>query len=436
MKYNVKFSPERRKGLDGAINCENVPLLADVRFAGSRFFYFTGYRLTVDWNKINGDWNFDKDEVRKGKTVKEGVNLVPYSVANARLTKIRHELDELFKGAPNKKNIIDRLNEVCKKGAIKDAPAELEFYPMFEKYAREAKLSAGKLKHINCALSDWKRFNSKLTFKDMNSDTLRAFEKFLLNEKSTPKDRNDTPKQLRGKNRVAGIMKLTRTFWNHCREVFRENKKTLHYPFESYKMPAEVYGDPIYLTKEERDRIINAKIESEKLERVRDIFIFQCLIGARVGDLCRLTRDNIQDGVLSYIARKTKEGHPVTVTVPLSEKAKGIIAKYNIPGGMLLPFITDQRYNDYLKELAKLDNIKLDRIVTRLNSLTGEPEQVILYDIISSHMARRTFVGNLIGKVDESIIKSMTSHTKDSKAFGRYYNVSVELQQKAINLID
>lgn len=436
MKYNVKFSPERRKGLDGVLNSDNVPLSADIRFAGSRLFYFTGYRLTVDWSKKNGDWNFDKEEVRKGKTVKEGVNPVPYSVANARLTKIKNELNKLFEGTPDKQAVIDKLNEVCKKKVVNDAPVELEFYPLFEKYAREAKIAKRKRDHVYVALNDWKRFNSKLTFKDINSDTLNSFEKFLLAEKSIPKDKNDTPKQLRGKNRVSGLMKLTRAYWNYARKLFLENKKTLHYPFDTYKIPTEVYSTPIYLTKEERDRIFNAKIESEKLDKVRDIFVFQCLIGTRVGDLCRLTKDNIQNGFISYIARKTKEGHPVTVTVPLSEKAKSIIAKYNRPDGKLLPFISDQRYNDYLKELCRLENIKLDRIVTRLNSLTGEPEQVRLYDIISSHMARRTFIGNLYGKVDTGIICSMSGHVKDSKAFGRYYDVSKELQQQAINLID
>jgi hypothetical protein len=51
-------------------------------------------------------------------------------------------------------------------------------------------------------------------------------------------------------------------------------------------------------------------------------------------------------------------------------------------------------------------------------------------------MARRAFIGNLYGKVDSGIISSMSGHIQGSKAFTRYYDVSTELQQQAINLID
>jgi integrase len=118
----------------------------------------------------------------------------------------------------------------------------------------------------------------------------------------------------------------------------------------------------------------------------------------------------------------------------LSNNALEILSRYDYPDGRLLPFITDQRYNTYLKELFR--KVEINRIVTRLNPTTGEPEQVKLSDIASSHMARRAFIGNLYGKVDSGIISSMSGHIQGSKAFTRYYNISQELQVKAINLID
>jgi integrase len=96
-----------------------------------------------------------------------------------------------------------------------------------------------------------------------------------------------------------------------------------------------------------------------------------------------------------------------------------------------MPFISDQRYNINLKNLFR--ELKINRIVTRLNPTTGEPEQVPICDIVSSHMARRAFVGNLYGKVDNGIIGSMSGHVAGSKAFTRYYDVSKELQQDAIS---
>ena len=92
-------------------------------------------------------------------------------------------------------------------------------------------------------------------------------------------------------------------------------------------------------------------MSEEKLERVRDMFVFQCLVGTRVGDLCKLTKDNIHNGSLSYIQSKTKDDKPVTVTVPLHPNAVEIISRYDIPDGKLLPYISGQKYNVYLKEL-------------------------------------------------------------------------------------
>ena len=57
----------------------------------------------------------------------------------------------------------------------------------------------------------------------------------------------------------------------------------------------------------------------------RDIFIFQTLIGCRVSDLYRMTKLNVVNEAIEYIPKKTKEGNPVTVRVPLNDKAKEIL---------------------------------------------------------------------------------------------------------------
>jgi integrase len=230
---------------------------------------------------------------------------------------------------------------------------------------------------------------------------------------------------------VVNILKITRTFWRYARNVLKDKGIQLHYPFEDYKIKPEEYGEPIYINIDERNILFSAFLHSERLQRVRDMFVFQCLVGARVGDLCKLTKDNLYNNVLTYIPRKTKDGKPVPVRIPLHPMAIEILSRYDMPDGSLLPYITDQRYNEYLKEL--FEAVGLTRNVTRLNSKTRMPEVVRLCDIASSHMARRAFVGNLYGKVDNGIIGSMSGHIAGSKAFARYYKVSEDLQIDAIN---
>ena len=437
MKHNVKFSIEKRKNSNGELIIKNVPLFADIRFSGTRIFYFTGYRIDKDCFD-----NTDQQAI-KNTSATEGGRKVPAGDVNRRLRLIKAALTNIFDNlqtAPAKDEIIKKLNETCKKGeqAAKEVEGDpLAFIPKFKHYIENSRLAASRKEYNFSVVKHWQRFADQkgltLTFENITSDTLRDFERFLLAEKVEIKDTKEK-KAIRGLNTLHTIFAMTRTFWNHARKELKEQGITIQYPFDSYKVPAEVYGTPIYLTQEERNKLFSTKIENERLAKVRDIFVFQCLTGARVGDMCKLTKANIRNGVLSYIPRKTKEGNPVTVTVPLSAKAIEILSRYNYPDGRLLPFITDQRYNDYIKEVFEL--VGLNRIVTRQHPTTREPENVRLCDIASSHMARRSFVGTLFGKVDSAIIASMSGHVNNSKAFSRYYDVSKELQKQAIKILD
>lgn len=437
MKHNVKFQIEKRKDKNGLLITDNVPLFADIRFSGTRLFYFTGYRID------NSCFDAAQQKAVKNTTACEGKRNVSYSDVNRRIKLIDAALTNIFdniQDAPDKSNIVQTLDNVCKKGdqvENKNEAESFEFLLMFERYINNARLSVGRKKHAFSTLNHWKRFADKkklaLSFDNITPDILRAFEKFLLSEKKTT-EKDPEEKAIRGLNTLHCILALTRTFWNYARKELNTKGIILQYPFESYQIPAEVYGTPIYLTIDERNILFNAVIESERLAKVRDIFVLQCLIGCRVGDLCQFTKSNITDNVISYIPRKTKEGKPVTVTVPLGSKAIELLSRYDMPDGRLMPFISDQRYNVYLKELFEV--VKLTRIVTRQHPTTREQENVRLCDIASSHMARRSFVGGLFGKVDSAIIASMSGHVSNSKAFSRYYDVSKELQQNAINLMD
>lgn len=449
MKYNVTFKLEKRKDNEGAIIENNVPLFADITYSGTRMFYFTGFRIDAsNWKQGDKKHPTNEDQQAiKNTFATHGTRKVTASEVNRRLRLIKAELTKLFdmtQIAPEKNSIIQILNETCNKELpVTIEPETSDFFEMFDKFLKVRKFSYDRTKHFKSVVNQWKRYEAKrsikITFDFITVDVLRDFEKYLSEESTKPKANNKPDEQVispKGNNTIHKIMAMTRAFWNFAKKDLNQNGIEIKYPFgsEGYQVPGDVYGAPIYITKEERNILFNAKLDIERLERVRDIFVFQCLIGARVGDLCKLTTANIQNGILTYIPRKTKDGKPVAVTVPLSNNALEILSRYDYPDGRLLPFITDQRYNVYIKELFK--KVEINRTVTRLNPTTGEPEQVKLCDIASSHMARRAFIGNLYGKVDSGIISSMSGHIQGSKAFTRYYDVSTELQKQAISLID
>lgn len=187
----------------------------------------------------------------------------------------------------------------------------------------------------------------------------------------------------------------------------------------------------------ERNKLYNTNLSRHhKFAVQRDIFIFQCLIGCRVGDLLGLKRNNVVKGAVEYIPRKTKEGHPVTVRVPLNNIAQDIIKKYeSSEHEMLLPFISEQKYNEAIKKCFLAAGLK--RMVNVLNPITREPEQKPLYQVASSHMARRTFIGNLYKKVkDPNLVGSLSGHTEGSKAFARYRDIDEEMKTDLVKLLE
>lgn len=124
------------------------------------------------------------------------------------------------------------------------------------------------------------------------------------------------------------------------------------------------------------------------------------------------------------------------LVTPLNKTALAIFEKYkDYEGPKLLPFITQPRYNDAIKEIFTRAGIT--RNVTYLNPLTEREEKVPVSTIASSHMARRTFVGNLYKQVlDPNIVASMSGHAEASRAFSRYREIDKEIKTNTVNLQD
>lgn len=283
----------------------------------------------------------------------------------------------------------------------------------------------------------------------ISKHTLSGFESFLRDEhkllerypkifKKIPAniDKRRSPKpQPRGNNAICALFNKLKSFNTWC----LEEGKTINNPFIGYYgVNSEIYGLPYYITLEERNQIADFDLsDNPSLEAQRDIFIFQCCVGCRVSDLMRLEPKDIIDDVLQYIPQKTKGIKPITIYVPLNERAKSLVKKYSGKDkeGRLFPFISSQKYNEAIKKIFEVCGIT--RLVSVLNPLTGEEEKRPINEVASSHMARRCFVGNLYQKVqDPALIASMSGHSEHSRAFSRYRKIDDEMKKEVVNLID
>ena len=103
--------------------------------------------------------------------------------------------------------------------------------------------------------------------------------------------------------------------------------------------------------------------------------------------------------------------------------------------GKLFPFISSQKYNVAIKKVFKTCGV--NRMVTILNPTTGKEEKRPLDEIASSHLARRTFIGNLYKKVkDPNLVGSLSGHKEGSKAFARYRDIDEDMKKELVSLLD
>ncbi|MDD3946071.1 MAG: site-specific integrase [Bacteroidales bacterium] len=372
------------------------------------------------------------------------------------------------------------------------------FFDHFDDYLTISQFSESRRKHFLVLYRALKRYalyrHYEISFDTFNPAIIADFERFLRNEhtffvedkKASGKNTKQNganripvkkyravfdkfpecriPKQ-RGDNYIKGLLIILRTFFLWANKT----GKTTCNPFRERQIKDSVYGTPIFITDDERRRIYKTDLSYDKrLEQQRDIFIFQCLIGCRISDLYALRRSNIitertskgNRKCISYIPRKTKEGHPVTVYVPLNATALEILKKYDYMKDVVLvdnryskekqaqairekmqdstsdaplfPLIAQQRYNEYIKEVFRACGIT--REVSVINPTTGEVEQKSIADVASSHLARRTFIGNLYNKVqDPNLVGSLSGHKEGSRAFSRYRTINIDIKADLID---
>ena len=146
-------------------------------------------------------------------------------------------------------------------------------------------------------------------------------------------------------------------------------------PFLGYKVKFKI-KDRQFLSEEEIHEMMNKELHTKRLEQVRDVFIFCCFTGLAYSDVKKLSKDNLVFGIDGDKWIKTKRTKTdIPSNIPLLPKALEIIKKYEnhpetVTKGVLLPVLSNQKSNAYLKEIADLCGISKN---------------------LTTHLARHTF---------------------------------------------
>lgn len=357
-----------------------------------------------------------------------------------------------YKETPTSEWLEDAIDKYLYPQKYESGLQSRNIHDAFERYVEQHKVVKARKDGYRVLGRSLKRFELykrletpfDLSYNSLTVNTLREIEKFLRDESTNchkyPLIYTAIPEpriiKQRGDNTIIRLLKMLRAFVNWA----VNEGEMANDPFKRFKIEEQIYGTPFYITIDERNKLYKTNLRRHtQLAVQRDVFVFQCLIGCRVGDLLKMTKSNVINGAIEYIPRKTKEGRPVTVRVPLNKIALEILDRYQEPdqkqGDKLLPFISEQKYNDSIKVMFRAAG--LTRMVTVINPTTREEQKRPINEIASSHLARRCFVGNLYKQVkDPNLVGALSGHKEGSKAFARYREIDEDIKTELVKLLE
>lgn len=249
-------------------------------------------------------------------------------------------------------------------------------------------------------LSEFQEFrNKKLHFNQINKAFYNSFINFCVTQKK------HSANTLR---RNVGLFK-TFLYWS------LENGHTYKTDFQKFKSPKAQQTDEVALTLQQVQEVFEFDFgDNERLERTRDLFVFGCATGMRYSNYSKVAKKDIHNG---FIKVRDEKNNDKSLEIPLNDFSIHVLKKYDYK----LPRISNQRFNDYIKEVFKHLGYNDDVKKTIKIGKDIVEEITPLYERISSHTARRSFITIMKNKkIPDKVIMSYTGH-KSLEVFNKYY---------------
>lgn len=418
IKRNIIFALESRKK-NGVPVIENVPIRMRVIFASQRIEFTTGYRIDA------AKWDADKQRVKNGCT-----NKLKQSASDINTDLLRYYtiMQEVFKEyevkdiMPTPQEIKDSFNN--KVNPTEEVKEEQKgFWEIFNEFVSECgkqnNWTDSTYEKFAAVKNHIKEFKAEPTFVYFDEEGLNNYVDFLRKTKDM---RNSTiGKQL-------GFLK-----W-FIRWAF---KKGYHQNIAYETFKPKLKNTPkkvIFLTWDELNKLKACNIPQNKqyLERVRDVFLFCCFTGLRYSDVYNLRTSDVKADHIEITTVKTAD----SLVIELNNHSKAILEKYkdvHFEGNKVLPVISNQKMNDYLKELGELAEINEPIRETYYKGNQRIDEVTPKYALLGTHAGRRTFICNALALgIPAQVVMKWTGHS-DYKAMKPYIDIADDIKANAMS---
>lgn len=414
-KYNVNIAlyPQSKKGKQF--------VRIRVTAQSARVDLYTGISLN------NAQWDKRRQQVKQGCVI----NNATYNILNGMLDEYKNFIRDFFDSCamrdvrPSLTELQERFNSKYK---MSNASQSDEFFFLFEKFIEEKAAERGwgdDMKNVHIRLKEIiKEFQPNMKFSDLSISTMNK----LLVYMSKMMYNDALSKRLT-------YLKSFITWAQGRKYVINEE----YFSFNP-KLP-KAKKEVRYLELEELFRIYEMELPLDSaLDRVRDMFVFQCYTALRFSDVKQLKHENIHYNAANdtYSIDLLTEKDDDRINFPLSKRATTIYLKYKdnvYKNGLLFPVISNQKYNDHLKELGKraeLEGEWIDyeyRLSEKIVVKTPKAD-------LATHTARRTFIVTAINEnVDPTLIALITSHS-DLKSMKPYITKNAKGAERVIEALN
>ena len=423
IKRNIIFTLESRKK-DGVLITENVPIRMRVNFASKRIEFTTGYRIDA------AKWDADKQRVKNGCSNKLKQSA---SEINASLLEYYTEIQSIFKRfevedvIPTPEQIKEAFNALHKPVSEEPKPKKealpCDFFQVFDDFVedcgRQNNWTDSTFEKFAAVKNHLTNFREGLTFEFFDERGLNDYVGYLRDVKEM---RNTT---------IGKQLSFLKWFlrWAFKKGVHQNNA------YDSYKPKLKsTQKKIIFLTWDELNRLREFKIPSNKqaLERVRDVFLFQCFTGLRYSDVFNLRRSDIKGDHIEVTTVNTSD----SLIIELNNHSKAILDKYKdvaFENDKVLPVITNQKMNDYLKELAEMAGIDEPVRQTYYKGNERIDDVTPKYALLGTHAGRRTFICNALALgIPPQVVMKWTGHS-DYKAMKPYIDIADDIKANAMS---
>lgn len=417
IKRIIKFILHKRKSND----ITSLAIRMRVTLKGEQPIDFpTGCKVNLD------QWDSKSEMVISNTTEANAIN--------ATISEYRSKINEIFakyelieKRVPTPLELKSAINEKLGK-ANTYQPKKLDFWEVFDLFTdqmgRQNQWTRSTHQKFSTIKGHIKDYNKNISLERLTEEDLQG----LVDYYNGLQFRNTT---------ISKHISFIRWFlrWANQKGYYQGN---LHDTFRpKFKGISVDSKEIIYLTQDEIRLLQESQFPPSRmhLERVRDVFLFQCFTGLRYSDVAKLKNSDIKNGVVHVVTKKTVD----KIRIELNKHSQAILDKYKdckFDGDRALPVITNQKMNDNLKEVGQVAGLEEPTRIVYFRGNKRYEEVYPKWQLLTTHVGRRTFVVTALQLgIPVEVIMRWTGHS-NFEAMKPYAKIVDDLKKKSMSKFD